>query len=91
MIYSENITNRKRYLLYLDEILLSMGFRAVAFTYLKFLKPKAIIYANDHSFYSRILIKHAEELNIPCFYIQHSAVTEIFPPIISSYALPRFT
>ena len=41
MIYSENITNRKRYLLYLDEILLSMGFRAVAFTYLKFLKPKS--------------------------------------------------
>ena len=86
ILYERSI-HRKRYLLYLDDILLSMGFRAFAMTYLKFLKPKAIIYANDHSFYSRILIKHAEKLNIPCFYIQHSAVTEIFPSIISSYAL----
>lgn len=78
---------RKRIILYLDDILLSMGFTIFVKYYLKLLKPKAIVFANDHSFYARSLIKSAEGMNIPCFYIQHSAITEIFPPIISSYAL----
>ena len=78
---------RKRIILYLDDILLSMGFTIFVKYYLKLLKPKAIVFANDHSFPTRSLIKSAERMNIPCFYIQHSAVTDIFPPIISSYAL----
>ena len=78
---------RKRIILYLDDILLSMGFTIFVNYYLKLLKPKAIVFANYHSFPARSLIKSAECMNIPCFYIQHSAITGIFPPIISSYAL----
>jgi len=78
---------RKRIILYLDDTLLSMGFKIFVKIYLKILKPKAIVFANYHSFPARSLIKSAECMNIPCFYIQHSAMTEIFPPIISSYAL----
>lgn len=78
---------RQRIILYLDDTLLSMGFIIFVKYYLKLLKPKAIVFANYHSFFVRPLIKSAEGMNIPCFYIQHSAITEIFPPIISSYAL----
>ncbi len=82
---SQNI--RKRIILYMDDILLSIGFKIFVKYYLKILKPKTIVFANDHSFYARSLVMSAEGMNIPCFYIQHSAITEIFPPIISSFAL----
>ena len=41
---------RKRIILYLDDILLSMGFTIFVKYYLKLLKPKAIVFANYHSF-----------------------------------------
>ena len=50
-------------------------------------KPKGIVFTNDHVFYSRALIKHAKSYGIKCLYMQHSAVTEIFPPMLSQYAL----
>jgi len=78
---------RKRIILYFDDILLSMGFTKFVKYYLKILKPKAIVFSNFHSFLARPLIKSAEQINIPCFYIQHSAVTEIFPSLDSCYAL----
>jgi len=82
-----NLKIRKRILLYLDDILLSMGFNYFVKHYLKILNPTAIIFSHDHTFYARSLIKSAEAINIPCFYIQHSAITNNFPPINSSYAL----
>lgn len=82
-----NHQNRRRIILYIDVILLSMGYNIFIKYYLKLLKPKKIVYANDHGHFSRILVKRAESIGIPCFYIQHAAVTNIFPKIISSYAL----
>lgn len=86
-IIKESRMNKKRYLLFFNDILLSIGFKSFITFYLKLLKPKAIIFANDHSFYARMLVKAAGKKNIPCFYIQHSAVTNIFPKIISNFAL----
>lgn len=87
LIIKCNQQNRKRIILYIDEILLSMGYRSFIKYFLKMFKPKKIVFANDHIFRSRVLVKMAESMDIPCFYIQHSAITDIFPPIISSYAL----
>ena len=84
--YSDKI-NKQRIILYLDEILLSTGFRLFTKPYLKWIRPVGIVISHDQSFYGRVLIKIAETNGIPCFFVQHSAVTEAFPSLITSYAL----
>lgn len=82
-----NKKEKKRILLFFHEVLLSMGYDFCVRYYLKYLQPKGIVFANDHLYYTRSLVKQARRYNITSFYIQHSAVTEVFPPIISSFAL----
>jgi hypothetical protein len=49
--------------------------------------PRAVCLANDHSANYRSLLLAANERGIPTFYIQHSSVTENFPPLMFTYAL----
>ena len=86
MIVSERMT-KKKIILYFDDILLSFGYRIFIKYYVNYLNPKSIVYTNDHTFYGRSLVNYAESIDIPCFYMQHSAITNIFPPIYASYAL----
>lgn len=44
-------------------------------------KPHSIIVSNDHSPPIRALVLAGYQLKIPVFYLQHAAVTEIFPPL----------
>ena len=87
LFIKSNKKEKKRLLLFSHDILLSIGYDICVKYYLKYLSPKGIVFSNDHIFYTRSLIKHAKKKEIHSFYIQHSAVTEIFPPIISSFAL----
>lgn len=48
---------------------------------IKYFKPRAIIFSNDHNVAPRALLYHAKNLNIPTIYIQHAAVTNKFPPL----------
>lgn len=49
--------------------------------YLKYKKPKAIIFSNDHLVWHRVLRKAAQANKIPTIYIQHASVTEKFPKL----------
>ena len=49
--------------------------------YLKYKKPKAIIFSNDHLVWHRVLRKAAQINKIPAIYIQHASVTEKFPKL----------
>ena len=49
--------------------------------YLKRIKPKSIIFPNDHLVWHRVLRIAAESSNIPTIYIQHASVTERFPKL----------
>jgi len=44
-------------------------------------KPKAIIFSNDHYHLNRILLKEAKKNGIPTIYIAHASVSDIFPPL----------
>lgn len=49
--------------------------------YLKYKKPKAILFSNDHLIWHRVLRKAAQQNKIPTIYIQHASVTEKFPKL----------
>jgi hypothetical protein len=49
--------------------------------------PRAVVVANDHTFWPRILIIAAQAEGIPTIYIQHAPVTDRFPPLLMDYAL----
>tara|TARA_Y100000590_G_scaffold211779_1_gene239967 strand:- start:1539 stop:2792 length:1254 start_codon:yes stop_codon:yes gene_type:complete len=86
-VFKLNSSERKRFLLYFEEIIESIGYNYFIKYYLKYLRPRAIIFTNDHVFYSRSLILKANEFRIPTFYMQHSAVTDIFPPMLGKYSM----
>jgi len=77
---------RKIFKVFFDEILLSLSYYSFCKIYLRWLSPKAIVFGNDHIFYTRIFVDLAEQNGVKCFYIQHASVTEIFPKIFCSYA-----
>jgi|SaaInlStandDraft_5_1057022.scaffolds.fasta_scaffold27316_2 hypothetical protein len=85
--FNSDKINKKRIILFFDEILLSTGFKLFTKIYLKWISPIGIVISHDQSFYGRVLIKIAETNEVPCFFVQHSAVTKAFPSLITSYAL----
>lgn len=50
-------------------------------------RPRALVVANDHSYWARTIVLAAKRLGIPTFYVQHASVTEHFPPLIFDYSL----
>lgn len=53
-------------------------------TYIQLLqseKPKAVVLSNDHNTSGRALMLAAKTTNIPSIYVQHAAVSDIFPPL----------
>lgn len=85
--FSASIIEKKKLILFYEKILFSMGYKIFCNWFLKIYKPKSIIFANDHVFFTRIIVAQAEKMGIKTFYIQHASVTHIFPKIFSSYAL----
>ena len=65
----------------LDKIFESAGIIEASKRILKKGKPKALIFANDHTIKIRGLIIAAKILNIPTIYLQHASVSESFPPL----------
>jgi hypothetical protein len=68
-------------------ILTTDGFEEAYIEFLSRSKPAVIIISNDHHPHSRAFIMAASRLKIPCIYIQHASVTEVFPPLRNSHAL----
>src|SRR5690606_18182252 len=54
---------------------------------LDFYKPKNIFFSNDHTPAARALLIAAKDLSIKTIYLQHAAVSTIFPPLNFSLSL----
>ena len=54
---------------------------------MKKLKPKAIIFANDHIIKHRALLLASKSLGIKNFYLQHASITKEYPPLKFDFAL----
>ena len=48
--------------------------------------PRAVFFANDHNEIIRPVQQICKQRDIPCFYLQHAAVTETFPPLLATAA-----
>ena len=54
---------------------------------LRYHKPTAIVFANDHEIIPRSILLAAKKLGIKTFYVQHAAVSKYFPPLLFDWAL----
>ena len=77
---------RRSFSLALDAYLETYGFYIVCRHILRRLAPAAVVVSNDHTFWNRTIVKAAQDEGILTFYIQHSSVTEKFPPLAFDYA-----
>jgi hypothetical protein len=79
--------DRKVMFAFMDHILLSLGYLSFVAWYLERYLPKAIVIANDHVFFTRILVEMAKKKNIPTFFIQHASAYDGVPKIFVDLAL----
>ena len=70
-----------------DKVLYSLGYELFCKLYVSWLAPRAIVFANDHIFYTRVFTSIAERKGIKCFFLQHSSTFDNVPKIYSSFAL----
>jgi hypothetical protein len=66
---------------------LTYGYYVLVRLWLAWLRPAALIVANDHTMAPRTMTYAARQQHIPTFYIQHASVSRHFPPLAFSYAL----
>lgn len=64
-----------------DKVTESVGMYEACVSILRKGKPKAIIFANDHTIKVRGLVLAAQTLGVPTIYIQHASVSQYFPPL----------
>lgn len=70
-----------------DYYCLTYGYYIVVRLWLIKLKPKAIVFSNDHNMENRVVMKVAKELGISTVYLQHASIDDAFPPLFFDYAL----
>jgi len=78
---------QKILLAFFHQILYSFGYYQYCRLYLRQVKPRCIVFANDHTYHHRILVGLAEDAGIRCYYVQHASIGDAFPKIFSSRAL----
>lgn len=72
---------RLAYSRFLERFVLAHGLVPEATRYLSAGQPRLVLLANDHSLLNRSFLYAARGLGIPTAYLQHSSVTEGFPPL----------
>ncbi len=78
---------RKSFEYVFDHYWLIYGLYITARIWLRRLRPKAFVFANQVSSYLRVLQKAASDESIPTFCLQHASIQENYPPLTSDYAL----
>ncbi|MBD1397643.1 hypothetical protein H9Q13_10730 [Pontibacter sp. JH31] len=73
--------NSKSTLRFVDLLYDSIGFYEVYLQKLKKYRPQAIVFANDHNADARAMLLAAKALGIKTIYIQHSSISQLFPPL----------
>ncbi|SIT76195.1 hypothetical protein [Pontibacter indicus] len=72
---------RQSTLRFVDLLYDAVGFYEVYLQKLRNYRPQAIVFANDHNADARAMLLAAKELGIPTVYVQHSSVSNLFPPL----------
>jgi len=65
---------------YFDLLHEAFGLTSESLRLIKKYKPRAIVFANDHSIPNRSLLMAARKINTKTIYLQHATVSEYFPP-----------
>ncbi|GGG27316.1 hypothetical protein [Pontibacter amylolyticus] len=66
---------------FVDLLYDAVGFYEVYLQKLRKYRPQAIVFANDHNADARAMLLAAKELGISTVYVQHSSVSNLFPPL----------
>ena len=66
---------------------LTYGYYISVRFWLHYIKPKAIVFANDHTMENRVIAKGSKDEGIPTIYMQHASVAMQMPPLSFDYAL----
>jgi len=74
-------THKKSTSRFFDLLYDAIGFYEVYLRKLRFYKPLAIVFANDHNADARAMLLAAKTLGVKTIYIQHASVSPIFPPL----------
>ncbi|PVY39078.1 hypothetical protein [Pontibacter virosus] len=81
-IFFQFLSHRKHSTLrFVDLLYDAIGFYEVYLQKLRKYRPQAIVFANDHNADARAMLLAAKELGIPAVYVQHSSVSNLFPPL----------
>lgn len=81
-LFFQFLAHRKRSTLrFVDLLYDAIGFYEVYLQKLKRYRPQAIVFANDHNADARAMLLAAKELGIKTVYVQHSSVSNLFPPL----------
>ena len=78
---------RESFRYFFNDYWLIYGYYISARTWLRKIKPSAVILANDHNYPTRIILYVAKEQKISTYYFQHASVSDKFPPLLFDYAL----
>ena len=77
---------RRSYAYVFNDYWLTYGYYLTARLWLRRLRPRAVVVANDHNMKTRTLVRAAHDEAVPTAYLQHASVTEKFPPLSFTYA-----
>jgi hypothetical protein len=66
---------------------LTYGHYMVSRLWLRWVCPRGVVVANDHTMPCRVFVSAAKAEGIVTFYVQHASVQERFPPLSFDYAL----
>jgi hypothetical protein len=70
-----------RALRFFDLIFYAVGYYEVYRRALRYYRPRAVVFANDHNDDSRALLLACRAEGIPTVYVQHASVSTNFPPL----------
>ncbi|TGE15472.1 hypothetical protein E5J99_12715 [Hymenobacter elongatus] len=72
---------------FFDLIFNAVGYYEVYVRALRYYRPRAIVFANDHNDDSRALLLAARAAGVPTAYVQHASVSTHFPPLAFDLSL----
>jgi hypothetical protein len=79
--------SKKSTLRFVDLLYDAIGFYEVYLQKLQQYRPEAVVFANDHNADARAMLLAAKDLGIKTVYVQHSSVSNLFPPLAFDLSL----
>jgi hypothetical protein len=79
--------NKNSTLRFVDLLYDAIGFYEVYLEKLRKYRPACVVFANDHNADARAMLLAAKKLGIKTAYVQHSSVSNLFPPLLYDLSL----